>query len=356
MSKITVRDVGRMFGLQLPAAPGKASCPLRKHHRKDKTFRVFRSKSGTDDVWKCWSCDPPDNVGDAVGLFALLAGVPRRDAWMRLRDMGYDVGQDRTREDRGPRPAWSGPAPARAPEKPKIGVRGTVPASVLPLDPALLDSWRAIDDAPVGRFLASRGFDPGFDFRAYGVIAMPRNCVGFTYVDPLSSLACRVKVRGLRDKVFWNEPRPDASRPGAKALAPLYLADRLEITGDVLEPVIITEGELDALSLVSLGLPNVVSLPDGAESAGTVSVEPLTGIFRTWLVAVDDDDAGTKAWRTMRDRARAAGAEAVRIVWSRPEGDEIQRYKDANDALKAGWSRDDFLRAMQMAMPTRRVA
>ena len=346
MGSITVREVGRMFGLELPSAVGKCKCPLQEHKRKDKTFRVFKSATG-EDVWKCWSCDEPSNVGDAVGLFALLGGVSRKDAWLRLRELGYEVpGADRARGGgQGAKQA----APTRV-MTPKVSLRGTKRGEVLPLPAESLERWRQIGDAGVVAWLRSRGFSESFDHRGCGVIAMPKGCVGFVYTDPATGVPCRVKVRSLRDKVFWNEPRPNPAFPGAKAMGPLYLTERLSFDAD---SVIITEGEMDALSLVSVGVPNVISLPDGSESANTVSLEPLFGFFTTWYIAMDGDEPGEKAWRVLRDRARVAGAEPVRVRWAKVDGEEMSHYKDANDALKDGFTRDDFLRCVNPASPVR---
>lgn len=353
MSKLSIRDIGRLCGMQLPSPPGKAKCPIRKHQRDDKTFRVFVGRSG-EEIWKCWSCDEPDNVGDAVALYAHLQKLSRKEAWLKLREMGYEVpGSDRGPADRRP----FAPRPASGLPKPKVGVRGVKVARVLALPRAKLDAWSGLPDDGVRSFLGSRGFDPWFDFRSYGVIPMPASCVGFVYVDPMTGVPCRVKVRAMRDKKFWNEPRPDPAQPGAKALAPLWLSDRLKLDVAASEDLIITEGEIDALSLVSLGIPNVVSLPDGSESALTVSLEPLCGIFRTWYVAVDADEPGNRAWRHLRDRARASGAEAVRVIWARMDGDEVEQFKDANDALRAGFTREDFERCLQVSGSSgRRVA
>lgn len=346
MSRLGIVDVGRLCGVQLPRAPGKAKCPIRSHHRADKTFRVFMSRSG-DEVWKCWSCDEPDNVGDAVGLYAVLNKIPRKEAWVRLRDQGYDV-PGLNAESRGRR---DGAAAASKPAKAGVGVRGVRPQRVLALPADTLNAWKALPDHAVRAFLVARGFSEEFDFRSYGVIAMPRGCVGCVYVDPMSGVACRVKVRAMRDKVFWNEPRPDPEQQGAKALAPLFLADRLMLGDGALDGVVITEGEFDALALVSVGMKNVVSLPDGSESAATVSLEPLSGIFRIWYVAVDADGPGDKAWRVLRDRARAAGAEPVRVTWAKFDGEELQQFKDANDALRAGFALVDFERCLRVSAP-----
>ena len=64
MRKLAVAEVGRLLGLELPGPGGKARCPFRDHRRKDKTFRVFKSKRTGDELWKCWSCDSPENIGE----------------------------------------------------------------------------------------------------------------------------------------------------------------------------------------------------------------------------------------------------------------------------------------------------
>lgn len=351
---LTISAVGRMFGLNLPKAPGKAKCPFKKHQRSDRTFRVFESQNGSAEVWKCWSCDPPENVGDAVSLYALLAKMDRKAAWLALRDMDFAVPGLEEGRRFGSGRATHAPPPAGI-AKPKISLRGSEPNKILPLPKEMLVQWQSLDDRQVRDWFAARGFDAGFDFRNYGVIAMPRSCVGFVYVNPMSGQPCRVKVRSMTDKVFWNEPRPSAAMPGAKALNPLYLADRLAIGES--DTIIITEGEMDALSLLSVGIENVISLPDGSESAGTVSIEPLCGMFQTWLIATDDDEPGERAWRTLRERARTAGSDPVRLKWSRLTGEDVQAFKDANDALRAGFTRAEYQTCIDMALrPSKMVA
>jgi hypothetical protein len=342
MSEVTIADVGRMFGLNLPAGPGKCFCPIRKHQRKDKTFRVFRIPEGKL-MWKCWSCDAPDNAGDAVKLYAVLGRMDRRDAWKALRDQGLEVpgGNDR-------RPSQPYVVPVH-PAQRVTPAHGTVPSSYLPLDQALLASWRSHPFDEVRAFLRTRAIPDEFDAQGAGAVALPGDCMGFVYIDPETGVPCRVKVRGLRRKSFWNEPRSNPDIPGAKAKAPLFLADSLDVSAS---SVIIVEGELDAFSLVSQGFKNVVSLPDGSESAGTVSIEPIIGDYSTWFVATDDDEPGAKAWRTLRDRAHAAGVDAARVKWSWLVGeDDEQSFKDANDALMGGFSREDFEECMNIVRP-----
>ncbi len=75
--ELTLWTVGIMFGKTLPAFGQRAHCPIRDHKRKDKGFKVFQARSGAV-LYKCFSCDAPDDIGDAVALYAVLAGVDRR--------------------------------------------------------------------------------------------------------------------------------------------------------------------------------------------------------------------------------------------------------------------------------------
>jgi len=101
-----------------------------------------------------------------------------------------------------------------------------------------------------------------------------------------------------------------------------------------MEAIIITEGEMDALSVVQAGYNNVVSIPDGALSPNTkgtdlkfsflLSAEEHLMSAKTIILAMDNDPAGN----TMRDElSRRIGRErCYRVVY--PEG-----CKDMNDVL-----------------------
>lgn len=111
------------------------------------------------------------------------------------------------------------------------------------------------------------------------------------------------------------------------------------------EPLVITEGELDAESAIVAGYPRTVSVPDGAPSAPTTSTEKfaflfseetdrlipeLAGIERI-IVAVDNDGAGQYLYQSL---LKIIGAQ--RIQWIkypfRPKSDA--RYKDLNEVLE----------------------
>ena len=60
---LSIAEVGSLMGVKLPEPGGRAVCPLRKHKRHDKTFRVSKGVEG-DPVWRCFACDSPEDKGD----------------------------------------------------------------------------------------------------------------------------------------------------------------------------------------------------------------------------------------------------------------------------------------------------
>ena len=101
-----------------------------------------------------------------------------------------------------------------------------------------------------------------------------------------------------------------------------------------METIIITEGEMDALSLVQCGFMNVVSVPDGAPSAGSkpsnlkfsylLSAEAHLMNAKTVILCTDSDGAGKQL---REELSRRIGREkCFRVVY--PDG-----CKDMNDVL-----------------------
>lgn len=93
--------------------------------------------------------------------------------------------------------------------------------------------------------------------------------------------------------------------------------------------VIITEGEIDALSYMEAGFKSVVSVPNGA-ARGSLKLEYLDNCWQyfegaeTIYLATDDDDAG----KILQDElARRFGHERCKKVF-------FEGYKDANELLK----------------------
>lgn len=359
--RLSIAAVGSIFGKRLGAAGTHGFCPFQKHRRKDKTFRVFRAGVSGDELYKCWSCDPPENMGDAIALYARFSGMDRKTAWRKLAEDGFDVpGAEEYAAKHGDRDRRAAPPKPVAP--PPIRLRGTKGHDgILALEEAEWKRWRETDTGVVGRFAERRGL-PVELLRRYGVVEMPgpgAGRVGFLYVDPKTNKPCRAKVKVMDprpgDPPYYVKPRAPEGDPRT-ALGPLYLAHRLAPRGVAsLETVLIVEGEVDALTCVHMGLPNVVSLPDGSESAKTVDLSPLFPRFNVWLVATDSDAPGDLSYKVLRDRGRAyGGTDVVRIRWRKLVDDVVCTYKDANDALvKGALDVDDFRRCLDVAMDER---
>lgn len=95
------------------------------------------------------------------------------------------------------------------------------------------------------------------------------------------------------------------------------------------ESVIITEGEIDAMSFIEAGYPHAVSIPNGA-STGNKNLEYLDNCIDKFdhvkkiYIATDDDEPG----RSLRDElARRLGVERCYKVM-------FNGFKDANELLK----------------------
>lgn len=90
------------------------------------------------------------------------------------------------------------------------------------------------------------------------------------------------------------------------------------------EDIIIVEGEVDALSYIEAGHPNVVSVPNGATNFGFLddSIDLFDTVGKVYL-SIDQDEAGDKL---KNELIRRLGAEKCYIV-------SLPGVKDANDFL-----------------------
>lgn len=105
----------------------------------------------------------------------------------------------------------------------------------------------------------------------------------------------------------------------------LYNEEALKQSG----PVVITEGEIDCLSVIQAGYSRSVSLPDGWTAEGgkrdvLVEAEAMLRQSPYVIVAGDNDEAGASLPRTVANIL--TGHDVRYVVW--PEG-----CKDANDVL-----------------------
>jgi twinkle protein len=112
------------------------------------------------------------------------------------------------------------------------------------------------------------------------------------------------------------------------------VSDVIKFQDDVDAPLVIVEGEIDALSVMAAGIDHVVSVPDGAPAPHATNysskfdflshAEHLLQQVRQIVIAVDGDEPGRKL---QHELARRLGPERCSIVtWD--EG-----IKDANECL-----------------------
>ncbi len=162
--------------------------------------------------------------------------------------------------------------------------------------------------------------------RLFGAVTRSGHAVVFRYQDGAGRVLYD-KFRQLGDrKVFWRMPR---GRPSA-------LYGLANLPRDDQRRVIVVEGELDLHALHAVGIQAVVSVPDGAGSRMTAELlKPLAG-YKQVIIATDADDPGEELARRLRQEL---GDRRCRRVVFR-DGEVL--FKDANDALKAGWTREKF--------------
>jgi 5S rRNA maturation endonuclease (ribonuclease M5) len=194
-----------------------------------------------------------------------------------------------------------------------------VPAHQLPPLAEWLRNTRGLTDAEIGRL--------------FGATTRKGVAVVFRYRDVDGRLLYeKFRLSGDR-KVFWRVPR------GAPSV--LYGLEELEQSDR--SQVVIVEGELDLHALSCAGVAGVVSVPDGAGSRVAPELLSPLADYKEVLIATDADGPGDTLARRLSETLGAS--RCARVVFR--DGDTI--FKDANDALRAGWSRADFEAALSSA-------
>lgn len=131
------------------------------------------------------------------------------------------------------------------------------------------------------------------------------------------------KYRGIADKSFFQDP----------GVQFFWNIDVLKDDTLKSEPLIITEGEFDALSAIQSGFPRAISVPNGAPAQKETAtlgyldeVETALKEIPEIILAVDSDEAGENLLHDLSIRLGKGRCKWVKY----PKG-----CKDLNDALKA---------------------
>lgn len=154
--------------------------------------------------------------------------------------------------------------------------------------------------------------------------------IGFRYTDATGQLRC-IKWRKLAEKKFSTTPK------GAEPCL-FNLPGITSLADDT--TMCIVEGEIDALSLMQLGLV-VVSVPNGTGSKLTTALLAPIMRFQRFVLLTDADKDGEKLARKLAKQLGVGRCLRARLG----------EHKDSNDALQAGWSREQFEDAIGAAQP-----
>lgn len=163
----------------------------------------------------------------------------------------------------------------------------------------------------IEQYLTKRKFSPK-TWKARN-ISESNNKIVFPYYENRQLVAVKFRARNQEGK--W---KAFSMEQGGKLI--FWGIDNC----DAAFPLIITEGEFDALSLDEAGIPNAVSLPNGCNSLGCVDLcwEWLQQ-FDTYYLWTDRDEGGITARQELIKRLGPAKCMIV----------EHPKYKDANEVL-----------------------
>ena len=151
-------------------------------------------------------------------------------------------------------------------------------------------------------------------------IGQSENRIVFPYYEKGQLVA--VKFRGKDEKGKWKK---FSMEPGGKMI--FWGMDEC----DPGFPLIITEGEMDSLSLDECGIPNVVSLPNGVNGLDCIDLcWDWLQQFNQYYIWTDSDEAGIKC---RMDLVKRLGIGKCMIVTSnRKDANEVLYY-DGKDAV-----------------------
>lgn len=309
-------------------------CPNPSHSQTGRTppVSIFVDRRG-QQRWHCFGCG---EGGTAIDL-TLRAGRARdfRDALEWLADQAH---VSPSPDDRG-----DGRGPGR-------GVAAQLPASTAPdlearrallrYAKACFEHLRSDAGREVRRWLVEARALPMAVLDHGGVGADPGSWNlprpdGIPKVSPAAVFPIREQdevvytlsraTRPIRDMPPWvNTASSVAPNPG------MVLLDTPSGKGS--GPVIVTEGMIDALSVLSAGRPAAALL--GTGFGRTDTAEKLAQLRRPLMLATDNDAAGRDARQRLTSLLTAAGADVCQLTVP-------DRFNDLNDwhrATRTHWS------------------
>lgn len=268
-----------------------------------------------------WYCHRCRTLGDIFTLYQLVYGVNFNTA---LRDLAAQLGT--AVEPHSTKPA------RKCPPAPSPAQSGSAPKD---LSEYFAECRARLHDPAAVAYLTERGIsletaercglgydpraDPAGSHRCCARIIVPTNCFHFVArsIDPHTQSAYRVLSNGASPALFNRQA--------------------LYAPGD--EPVFITEGAFDALSIIEVG-GSAVALNSVANSRLLLAALRERPTNHPLLLCLDNDSAGWEACANLSEKLHADGV-CFRDVCA----DICGAFKDPNAALQA--DRKAFFKAVQ---------
>lgn len=281
---------------------------------------------------KCFACG---NGGDAIDLVRQCMNLEFADALgIAAEWAGVQVNAPRAASERRATPPIDRPVDAFTPGKARQGVSRQ---RVLDLHDALLN-----DEPLLEAVLSSRALTlPVIEAALLGY-DHDRKALVIPYMLEREPRYLKFKMPRGSKPAYLREPKGQVDFP--------FGVDSL--SGDA--RVVVTEGELDALVLRGLGVENVVSAPNGAQSASGHDTAKHAWLdhlerFADIVICFDADDAGRTGAGQLAQRL---GIDRCRLV-KLPDGVTTaagEPAKDPTDYVLAG-AQEQLLRAIEDARP-----
>lgn len=255
----------------------------------------------TNGKWKDFAND--EKGGDLLDLYAAVKGIALGKAMRECASwLGIEVTEWKSRQNRKRDYVERAPKP---------------------------DNACRLSDAPaVASWLAGRRISPE-TLERYRVFADGNGTVVFPYIPEGGDYATHLKFRSIKEKQFWSSKNTRKTLCGWHALEPRCRA------------VILTEGEMDMLSMAEYGF-QTLSIPYGGGGAGKQDwiEEEWDNLqrFDTIYLAVETDSAGMVAIHEIAERLGRHRCKLIKLP-----------FKDANECLKRGVTKDQLLQLIRDA-------